>query len=181
VPNQQLDVDPAKTNDLTVQGGEGAPTAADGAIASAGATTTEPAPAPEAKPAVDFSIGIKQSDAEREAEKRAARAKRFGITESEEEKKKADRAKKFGIEKVEVVRGLDDALPERRQKRGRDGRDGQNGRDAKRQTTDRRNGPAPVKKDAPLKKAAPVTAVKDDPAEAAKAEARRKRFATAAS
>ena len=174
VPNQKLDVDPSKTTDLSVKGGEGAPKAADGAVAAAGATTTQSAPEPEA-PKQDFSIGIQQSDAEKEAEKRAARAKRFGITEDEEEKKKAERAKKFGIDSnASVVKGLDSALPERRAKRGREGKEG--GRSAKRQTPDRRTEPAP--KTATTKK--PAGRIVDDPVEKAKAEARAKRFQTAA-
>ena len=75
-----------------------------------------------------------------EAEKRAARAKRFGIPQNEEAKKLAERAKKFGLEsKDTVVKGLDSALPERKAKRGREGRE--EGRAAKRQTPDRRTGP----------------------------------------
>jgi SAP domain-containing ribonucleoprotein len=125
---------------------------------------------------VDFSIGIQQTDAEKEAERRAARAKRFGLTEDDEEKKKLDRAKKFGLDaKPEVVKGLDSALPERRQKRGREEKQG--GRAAKRQTPDRRTEPAP-KAAAVTKK--PLGRVIDDPSEKAKAEARAKRFATAA-
>lgn len=175
VPNQKVDVDPSTTTDLTVKGGEDAPVAADGKIAESGATT-EAAAVPEV-PKQDFSIGIEQTDAEKETEKRAARAKRFGITEDEEEKKLLERAKKFGSEaKAEVVKGLDAALPERRQKRGREGRDDrQGGRNAKRQTPDRRTGPP---KAAPAKKSS--GRVTDDPAEKAKAEARAKRFQTAA-
>jgi SAP domain-containing ribonucleoprotein len=139
VPNQKVDVDPSTTTDLKVTGGEGAPKAADGAIASSGATTSEPATVPEV-PKQDFSIGIQQTDAEKEAERRAARAKRFGITEDEEEKKKLERAKKFGLDgKEQIVKGLDSALPERRPKRGREEKQG--GRSAKRQTPDRRTAP----------------------------------------
>ncbi|KAN0114547.1 hypothetical protein V8E51_004091 [Hyaloscypha variabilis] len=106
-------------------------------------STTEPAapaPAPE-QPKPDFSIGLKQSDALTEAEKRAARAKRFGIPANEEAAKLAERAKKFGLEtKDAVVEGLDSALPERKAKRGREGRerDGGEERASKRQTPDRR-------------------------------------------
>jgi len=182
VPNQKVDVDPATTTDLKVTGGESIRVAADGVVASSGTTTAETAPALEAAPKPDFSIGIQQTDAEKEAEKRAARAKRFGITEDDEEmKKKQERAQKFGIDQKPVVKGLDDALPERRAKRGREGGDRQGGRNSKRQTPDRRTGPVPAK-------AAPATAapaakkasgrVIDDPSEKAKAEARAKRFAT---
>jgi len=173
VPNQKVDVDPSTTTDLSVKGGDGAPAAADGAIAVSG-STAEQAVVPEA-PKQDFSMGIQQTDAEKEAEKRAARAKRFGITEDDEDKKKADRAKKFGLEtKEEVVKGLDSALPERRQKRGREEKRDQGGRSAKRQTPDRRTAPAP--KAAPAKKSS--SRITDDPSEKAKAEARAKRFQT---
>lgn len=119
-------------------------------------------------------MGIQKTDAEKEEEKRAARAKRFGIQEDDEAKKLAERAKKFGLDKKEaVVGGLDSALPERRQKRGRE--DKQGGRSAKRQTPDRRTGPKPA---AAANK--PSGRVFDDPTEKAKAEARAKRFQTAA-
>jgi SAP domain-containing ribonucleoprotein len=175
VPNQKVDTDPAKTTDLKVTGGERAPTAADGTVAASGATAT--AGEPEA-PKQDFSIGIQQTDAEKEAERRAARAKRFGITEDDEAKKLAERAKKFGLDSKEsVVKGLDSALPERRAKRGRE--DKQGGRNAKRQTPDRRTEAAKAKTAAaPAKK--PTGRITDDPAEKAKAEARAKRFQPAA-
>lgn len=175
VSNQTVDTDPSKTKDLKVVA-EGEPKALPETKASAPSEPT-PAPAtttePEA-PKPDFTAGIKQSDAEKEAEKRAARAKRFGISEDDEAKKLAERAKKFGIEaKEEVVKGLDAALPERRAKRGRE--DKQGGRNAKRQTPDRRTGPAPK-----LAAAKPTGRIVDDPSEKAKAEARAKRFQSAA-
>jgi SAP domain-containing ribonucleoprotein len=91
----------------------------------------------------------------------------------------AERAKKFGIEKNdETVKGLDSALPERRQKRSREDKpSGQGGRNAKRQTPDRRTAPT-AKPAAAAKKTA--GRVVDDPAEKAKAEARAKRFQAAA-
>ena len=160
-------------------GGDDAQTAGDGADAASGATAE--IVEPEA-PKQDFSIGIAQTDAEKEAERRAARAKRFGITEDDEAKKLAERAKKFGLDSKEaVVKGLDSALPERRAKRGRD--DKQGGRNAKRQTPnppDRKTESATKAKTAaaPAKKAA--GRITDDPTEKAKAEARAKRFQTAA-
>jgi len=175
VPNQKVDTDPSATTDLKVTGGDAAPVAADGAVAASGATTTEAAPVPE-EPKEDFSIGIQQTDAEKEAERRAARAKRFGISEDDEAKKLTERAKKFGLNaKDPVVEGLDSALPERRQKRGRE--DKQGGRSAKRQTPDRRTGPGPKPAAAAQK---PSGRVVDDPSEKAKAEARAKRFQSAA-
>ena len=177
VSNQKVDTDPAKTTDLKVTGGKGAPTAADGVVAASGATESDAAPESKA-PKQDFSIGIQQTDAEKEAERRAARAKRFGITEDDEAKKLAERATKFGLDSKEaVVKGLDSALPERRAKRGRE--DKQGGRSAKRQTPDRRT-EAPKAKTAAAPAKKPAGRILDDPAEKAKAEARAKRFQTAA-
>ena len=83
------------------------------------------------------------------------------------------------------VKSLDDALPDRRAKRGR-GEDGkQGGRPAKRQTPDRRTeaprAPKVEGKRSEGKKAGEARKrVTDDPTEKAKAEARAKRFASAA-
>jgi len=179
VPNQKVDTDPSATTDLKVIGGDAVPVAADGVIAASGATSTDAVPIPE-EPKEDFSIGIQQTDAEKEAARRAARAKRFGISEDDEATKLAERAKKFGVEtKESVVQGLDSALPERRQKRGREDKQSQGGRNAKRQTPDRRTGPGPGPKPAAAAKK-PSTRVVDDPSEKAKAEARAKRFESAA-
>ncbi|APA10296.1 hypothetical protein SS1G_07251 [Sclerotinia sclerotiorum 1980 UF-70] len=178
VPNQEPAIDPAKTTDLKVKGGEGVPTAEDGAVAASGPTETEVAAAPEA-PKQDFSAGIEKSDAQKEAEKRAARAKRFNIPESEEAAKLAERAKKFGVDNSKIVEGLDSALPERRPKRARE-ESRQGGRNAKRQTPDSRkpqSGPKHTQKSGPKQSAG--GRVTDNPAEKAKAEARAKRFATA--
>jgi len=175
VPNQKVDINPAETTDLKVT----APTATDEAVASSGiTTTTNPrAPAAEAseeKPKIDFTIGLAHTDVQSEAEKRANRMKRFGIVEDEETQKLEERAKKFGTGEP-AVKGLDEALPERRQKRGREG-GGQGGRSAKRQTPDRRTEARPVPgKENGQKKG--LGKILDDPSEAAKAEARAKRFA----
>ena len=176
MPNQKVNIDPSKTTDLKVTGGTGAPTAADGVVAVAGGSTTEDAPQPEA-PKQDFSMGIDQTDAEKEAERRAARAKRFGLTEDEEEKKKLERAKKFGTDAKEaVVKGLNAALPERRPKRAREDSK-QGGRNAKRQTPDRRTEAKPNGGVAGGKSnKSAVKRVIDDSAEKAKAEARAERF-----
>jgi SAP domain-containing ribonucleoprotein len=179
VPNQKVDIDPSTTSDLKVTKGEDAPKAADGGVASADATTTDPAAEAE-EPKPDFSIGLEESDAQKEAAKRAARAKRFGIPENEEAKKLAERAKKFGTDQNDtVVKGLDSALPERRAKRGREDKEG--GRAAKRQTPDRRTGPKPKPKGAApvpqaAKKQATAGKITDDPVERAKMEARAKKF-----
>lgn len=147
-----------------------------------------------------FALGLNATDADAEIKKRAERAKRFGITVDAEsdDVKKAERAKRFGVEENEVVKGLDEALPERRPKRGREhGDDGQGG--AKRQSLDRRNGGRDNRQRGgrrhggrgggggntggrPQRQggggAAPSRKnVLDDPTEKAKAEARAKRFA----
>ncbi|RQM08113.1 hypothetical protein DH86_00000546 [Scytalidium sp. 3C] len=165
VPNQKLDEDPAKTQDLKP---------AEASASASGAAATEAPAEPEA-PKQDFSIGLGETDAEKEAKKREERAKRFGIVVDEETKKKEERAKKFGLDANQtVVKGLDTALPERRPKRGREGKQG--GRDQKRPTPDRRTEPA-AKPAATAKK--PLGKILDDPVEKAKAEARAKRFAAA--
>ncbi|KAG9239298.1 hypothetical protein BJ875DRAFT_436726 [Amylocarpus encephaloides] len=174
IPNQEeVDTVPSTTKDLKVAS-EGEPKSTEAASTDAPKTEAPPVAEPEA-PKHDFTAGIQQSDADKEAEKRAARAKRFGMSEDDEANKLADRAKKFGLDnQTERVKGLDSALPERRAKRTREDRQG--GRNAKRQTPDGRTGPAP--KQAPANKKAPGKVV-DDPAEKAKAEARAKRFQNA--
>jgi len=138
---------------------------------------------PEA-PKQDFTRGLQATDAEIEAAKRAARAKKFGITEDDEAKKLAERAKKFGTEsdtKSEVVKGLDSARPERperRQKRAREEKQGGGGggRAAKRQTPDRRT-EAPRAKTGPAASKKAASKLLDDPSEREKAEKRAERFA----
>jgi SAP domain-containing ribonucleoprotein len=138
------------------------------------------------------------SSAEEEARKRAERAKRFGVVESEEDMKLTDRAKRFGIDQSSIVSGLDSALPERPLKRGRDRGDGE-GRAEKRQSVDRQDrrrgqrggrhgrggggggdGGARSQQGGNRSggggRAAPKKGPLDDPAEKAKAEARAKRF-----
>jgi SAP domain-containing ribonucleoprotein len=173
VPNQKAAVEPSTTSDLTTKQPDSDPKPAEPA---AEAAPEEPKP--------DFSIGLAKSDALTEAEKRAARAKRFGIPENEEAKKLAERAKKFGLDSKDgVVKGLDSALPERKAKRGREGKDGGEGRANKRQTPDRRTGPGPKKggekgKGEGKKEGGggPSGKIADDPVERAKMEARAKKF-----
>lgn len=162
------------------------PAQAEVPVPAAKPESTEPAEAKEPEvPKQDFTAGVEATDAEKEAERRAARAKKFGlVVEDDEAKKLAERAKKFGGDiKETVVKGLDSALPERRQKRGREDRV-QGGRNAKRQTPDRRTEPrqqAKPKGTAPPPAKKPAGRILDDPAERAKAEARAKKFATTAS
>lgn len=120
VPNQAVDTDPSKTSDLKVD-----PPAPD-----ANAATTEPP-----KPPQDFTSGVQATTLDTELEKRQKRAARFGIVESNEDALKAiERAKKFGTGSEgdkNAVKGLDEALPERRPKRGR-GTEANGERDGKR-------------------------------------------------
>ncbi|KAJ9643378.1 hypothetical protein H2199_004057 [Coniosporium tulheliwenetii] len=94
-------------------------------------------PAEKEKTPVDFSSGLAATTLEEELEKRRARAKKFGITETDEEAtKKLERAKKFG--ETAGPPGLNEALPERTsKKRGREGGE-KTGLEIKRE--ERRNG-----------------------------------------
>ncbi|KAH7032974.1 uncharacterized protein B0I36DRAFT_348108 [Microdochium trichocladiopsis] len=174
---------------------------ATGQEAGAEASGEQPAVSETAAPKTDFSAGLASSSVDDEARKRAERAKRFGITATEQtdaEKKKAERAQRFGIEEPQqssIIKGLDAPLPERRErKRGREGAETTSGggdRGAKRQQgaggrNDRnrgRNGRrggggggggGNTAANGNTKKAAAILA---DPSEKAKAEARAKRFA----
>ncbi|KAI9902842.1 hypothetical protein N3K66_002194 [Trichothecium roseum] len=157
----------------------------------AAAEEEEKKKAEEAAPAANYALGLSSTEAEAEAKKRADRAKRFGIEEDEDAKKRAERAERFGIDEKDLAKGLDSALPERPLKRGRGRNAGEDGgRPNKRQSLDRRGGGrrnrgnrgdrggrqqnGGGKTDAPRK-----AGIMDDPAEKAKAEARKARFAAA--
>jgi SAP domain-containing ribonucleoprotein len=77
------------------------------------------------KTPVDFSMGLAEATLDEEIEKRKARAKKFGMQENDpladEALRRLERAKKFG--EADGPRGLNEALPDRRPKRGRDGND----------------------------------------------------------
>ena len=75
-------------------------------------------------PLQSFASGLADTTIEQELEKRRARAKKFGLQESDEDAIKAlERAKRFG--ETAGPRGLNEALPERMaKKRGRDGWEG---------------------------------------------------------
>ncbi|KAF3045440.1 hypothetical protein E8E12_004338 [Didymella heteroderae] len=106
VPNQVADIDPAKTDDLSVQ----PPT--EGAAAAI----------EEKEPAPSYAQGLAATSIDEEIERRKKRALKFGTKiEDDEGLKKLERMKKFG-EKGEV-QGLDEALPEREKKRGREDKD----------------------------------------------------------
>ncbi|KAL1614899.1 hypothetical protein SLS56_011987 [Neofusicoccum ribis] len=116
VPNQVADVDPSKTDDLSVKAPEG-----DGAADAADAEKPAEAEPVEKK---DFTSGLKETTLDEELEKRRARAKKFGLPEDDEAAKLLERAKKFGTDAAPTgPRGLNEALPERRPKRGREAGD----------------------------------------------------------
>ncbi|KAL8917870.1 MAG: hypothetical protein Q9208_007692 [Pyrenodesmia sp. 3 TL-2023] len=151
VPNQIPTNEPFKSEDITVTApGEAAPettVAAEEKDAGKTAKTTEE----PAKPPTDYTANIPVTSLEEEIEKRKKRAARFGIVNdgaekdsakaaSEDAVKALERAKKFGTVDASkpVVKGLDEALPERK-KRGRGGED-DGGRGNKRSRGGRRNG-----------------------------------------
>ncbi len=197
VPNQAVDIDPSTTADLTIKGGEKVTTDKDGVIASAGETGTAEATASTndtataAPVAVDFSKGIATTDIDAELAKRKSRAARFGIQETDADALKAlERAKRFGTAadkgEKEAVKGLDEALPERSRKRGRgaagEGGD-QEGRGGKRRDAGRRGG-GKRREDGGAQRNGGGGGAKGDSVLSEKdrlaAEARKKRFATAA-
>ena len=105
VPNQVADIDPAQTDDLTMD------PPAEGAQ-----------PEEKKEPAPDYTVGLAATNLDEEIEKRKKRALKFGTKiEDDEGLKKLERAKKFG--EVGPPKGLDEALPERREKRGHEGAD----------------------------------------------------------
>ncbi|KAL8877947.1 MAG: hypothetical protein Q9198_004144 [Flavoplaca austrocitrina] len=186
VPNQIPTDEPFKTDDLTVSApGEAVPE-----VKSADATA-KPADEPPPKPPTDYTAHIPLSTTEEELEKRRKRAERFNVTADAEATKKLERAKKFGgadPEKPSVVKGLDEALPERR-KRGR-GADDDGGRGGKRASKGGRRGDRSRSKSkgrgTPVegKKASAANGKGDAATKAAQrkkdqeaAEARKKRFA----
>jgi len=109
VPNQVADIDPAQTDDLTID------PPAEGATEA----STEPKPEEKKEPTPDYTRGLAATNLDEEIEKRKKRALKFGTKfEDDEGLKKLERAKKFG--EVGPPKGLDEALPERREKRQRE-------------------------------------------------------------
>ncbi|KAL8708053.1 MAG: hypothetical protein Q9220_006984 [cf. Caloplaca sp. 1 TL-2023] len=128
VPNQIPTAEPFKSDDLTIKtpaddSAETIPTTKK--VDGEGTAKEEEAPKP---PPTDYTANIPTTSLESELEKRKARAARFGTTvdaDDKEKEKAAERAKRFGTEASKpVVKGLDEALPERSRKRGRGGEDG---------------------------------------------------------
>lgn len=184
VPNQKLDTDPAAADDLKVESSGDAATAA-----------AEPIAETEKKPAVDYTRGLPATELEEELRKRKARAEKFGIIEDtetalKEAEKTLARAKRFGTATEDdsaasaSVKGLDQALPdEKSRKRARNeqgGQGGQGGRGGKRRdhgrNRNRRGGNNGGNNGASASSGQKNHSDKDRVA----AEARKKRFATAA-
>ncbi|KAK6003910.1 hypothetical protein QM012_008760 [Aureobasidium pullulans] len=201
VPNQQADIDPSKTDDLTVikPSNDDASTAHPAETADASAPSEAAQPAEPAKPAVDFTSGLAKTTLDQEIEKRKARAKKFGLNEDEDEALKAlERAKRFG--NTEMPGKLNEALPERRErKRGAPADGEQQGASKKRENNDSNNnkqrggggrrdgrrggGAQPQAKASAPAASAPAKKEKPQMSEAdrAKAEARKARFAASSS
>ena len=127
-----------------------APAETTGSEAAPSKTAAEPAPpsTTDAAPTGDnekenvegegaplFTKNLPPTNPKTEAEKRAARAARFGIQveEASDDAKLAKRAERFGLGN-EQVSALDSALPDRPRKRGR-ANDEEGGHDGKRQST----------------------------------------------
>lgn len=116
VPNQAVDTDPSKTDDLTVD--PPAPTS------ETAAKEDEAEKKEEAPPPTDFTSGLSTTVIDDEITKRQKRAIKFGEEqeESAESLKALERSKKFAESNGEgnaAVKRLDEALPERvRKERG---------------------------------------------------------------
>jgi SAP domain-containing ribonucleoprotein len=185
VPNQELAIDPAKTDDLKVESTGDAPKAAAEAVTAASTEGEEKA---AEKVVTSYAMGLPITELEEELKKRKARAEKFGVVEDSKEaldeaEKALQRAKRFGAETVSSdggVKGLDQALPdERPRKRGRG--DDQGGRGGKRRSFGGRNRNGRpnnrIRNGGNGGNAKPAWDEKDNSA----MEARKKRFATAAS
>jgi len=186
VPNQAVDTDPSKTDDLTVD--PPAPTSDTAAKSDTKESATKAEEAPPKLP-TDFTSGLQSSTVDEEIAKRQKRAARFGIKEDSTDALKAlERAKKFGTgsegDKT-AVKGLDDALPERvRKERGvkRGREESKDTRPAsKRRESGKRNDGRPTRKarsgSRPQTKSKGAQSSEKDKSAA---EARKKRFASAA-
>ncbi|KAL8979329.1 MAG: hypothetical protein Q9177_006172 [Variospora cf. flavescens] len=153
VPNQIPTDEPFKTDDITVKApGDVTDEVSTAAKTKAADETTKTTEQP-AKPPTDYTANIPQTSLDDEIEKRKKRAARFGIVTDGAEKDSAkaisedaikalERAKKFGTADASkpAVKGLDEALPERK-KRGR-GAEEDGGRGNKRSRGGRRAGNA---------------------------------------
>ncbi|KAL8796637.1 MAG: hypothetical protein Q9195_001027 [Heterodermia aff. obscurata] len=148
VPNQVVDTDPSKTDDLTVD--PPAPISSTAKVEDQDEAASKPRKgneAPSTAPPTDFTSGLSITSLDDEIIKRQKRAARFNLKENDGEALKSlERAKKFGTGSTEdktAIRGLDEALPERVKKergvkRGRDERK-EAGSEAKRRESGKRS------------------------------------------
>ena len=147
VPNQVVDTEPSKTNDLTVD-----PPAriSNTEVEDQDESASKPAKAnevPSTAAPTDYTSGLSITSLDDEIAKRQKRAARFNLKENDGEALKSlERAKKFGTGSTEgktAIRGLDEALPERvKKERGvKRGREEQKevGGEAKRRGSGKRN------------------------------------------
>jgi SAP domain-containing ribonucleoprotein len=110
IPNQVADIDPSKTDDLSVK----EPAEENTEVESEAKVEEE-----KKEPPPDYTKGLAASSLDAEIEKRKARAKKFGLNiEEDEGLKKLERMKKFG--ETGPPKGLDEALSDRTKKRGRE-------------------------------------------------------------
>lgn len=158
VPNQEAAIDPAKTDDLSVD---------------------PPADEPVAAPGKDFSTGLAERTLDEEIEKRKARLERFGVPKDDEQWKNLERAKRFG--NTALLGGINTALPtkDESKKRGRGAEDKDGGirkRSKARPGPPSRNGSEKPKQGEKKQGGYASWMSADD---IAKAEARKAKFATA--
>lgn len=189
VPNQALDTDPSKTDDLSVK-----PPAVTTTEKPTTTTTTDanskksPTTTTASAPPTDFTSGLQASTVDDEIAKRQKRAARFGIQESNADAMKAlERAKRFGTGSEgdnTAVKGLDEALPERvKKERGVKRGRGEEAKDARpsakrRESGRRENNPRQTRSGSrPQPKGKGMDMSEKD---RLAAEARKKRFTTAA-
>ncbi|KAL8820324.1 MAG: hypothetical protein Q9223_001432 [Gallowayella weberi] len=128
VPNQIPTSEPFNPSDITVKApSDPVPKGAKPTETTAG---KEEEKAPAANPPTDYTAHIPLTTTSAELEKRRKRAERFALPSTDAESiKKLERAQKFGgggagtdADKPGTIKGLDEALPDRR-KRGRRGGD----------------------------------------------------------
>ncbi|KKY26490.1 putative sap domain protein [Phaeomoniella chlamydospora] len=148
-------------------------------------TTTNSVPASTAPASTpSFAANLSTSTLESELEKRKARAQRFGasLDQVNEAEKVAQRAQRFGLsngdaEEKSGVKGLDEALPERRERkfggRGGGGGGGRGGAGFRGNGNRRRGNTPRIGEKGQVQKQSPGISEKDRAA----AEARKKRFA----
>jgi SAP domain-containing ribonucleoprotein len=122
VPNKVSAIGPAKTEELAVKPLTQAVEKAEEVAEAKSEADEKKDDKPKEDTAKSFSRGLPPTDLEKEIEKRKARALKFGLNvEDDATLKKLEQAQKEGA--TAPPKGLDEALPERSRKRGREGGD----------------------------------------------------------